>query len=224
MPSIGIGNYIKPYGAAAASAPAWYDGAIIAYQPIGAASLAASYTNLANPGTYDAALGNAPSFAAATGWSFNGTNQYLDTQWAPGTNRNVTVLMRVTVESSLVNDSFFGAVMGSGDWAGLEIRTGSQLVYQNGSFFGADTGSAVTVGNNYVVGIAGSNAYLNGVSEGVSIGGSASDVSRTIFIAARNYGSANQFQRCACQAFAIFNGVLDGPTIAAKSAAMAALS
>ena len=33
----------------------------MAYQPKGAASLAASYFNLANPGTYNAAPGTAPS-------------------------------------------------------------------------------------------------------------------------------------------------------------------
>lgn len=48
-----------------------------AYQPIGAASLAASYVNLASAGTYDAAPGTAPTFATATGWTFNGTTQYL---------------------------------------------------------------------------------------------------------------------------------------------------
>lgn len=229
MPSIGIGNYIKAYGAAAsASVPEWWESdeadTILAYQPIGAASLAASYVNLSNPGAYDAALGTAPSFAAATGWTFNGTNQYLNTQWSPRTNRNVTVMMRVTPVTSLLNDSFFGAVMGSGDWAGLEIKSGTRFVYQNGGFFGTDEGSVITAGNNYVVGIAGSNAYLNGVSEDVSIGGSASDVTRTLFIAARNYGSANQFQNCVCQAFAVFNGVLSAPEMAAKSVLMAALS
>jgi hypothetical protein len=71
--------------AAAAAVPWWLAGgvaaanAIAVYQPKGAADLAASYVNLANPGTYDAAPGTAPTFDAATGWTFNGSTQYLTT-------------------------------------------------------------------------------------------------------------------------------------------------
>jgi len=56
---------------------------LAAYQPKGAASLAASYSNLANPGTYDAAPGTAPTWAAGTGWVFNGSTQYLTTGLTP---------------------------------------------------------------------------------------------------------------------------------------------
>ena len=51
--------------------------AIVVYQPKGAASYAASLVNLANPGTYDAYAGSAPTWAAGTGWTFNGSTQYL---------------------------------------------------------------------------------------------------------------------------------------------------
>ena len=51
--------------------------AILAYQAKGAASYAASLVNLANPGTYDAYAGSAPTWAAGTGWVFNGSTQYL---------------------------------------------------------------------------------------------------------------------------------------------------
>jgi hypothetical protein len=48
----------------------WYEGAIAAYQPKGAASLAASYVNLANPGTHDLSTTSAPEWSASTGWGF----------------------------------------------------------------------------------------------------------------------------------------------------------
>ena len=53
---------------------------VVAYQPKGAADYAASKVNLANPGTLNAADGAAyPSFATATGWTFdNSKSQYLD--------------------------------------------------------------------------------------------------------------------------------------------------
>ena len=52
---------------------------VAAYQPKGAASLAASYVNLANPGTNNAAPGVAPTWATGTGWTFNGSTQWLNT-------------------------------------------------------------------------------------------------------------------------------------------------
>lgn len=63
----------RPAFGGAASPPAaapWYlaGGAptpIAVYQPKGAASLAASYVNLANPGTYDAAA-DVPGYGAPT--------------------------------------------------------------------------------------------------------------------------------------------------------------
>ena len=54
-----------------------------AYQPKGAASLAASYINLAQPGTNNAAPGVAPDWATGTGWTFAGGTQYLTTGITP---------------------------------------------------------------------------------------------------------------------------------------------
>jgi hypothetical protein len=49
---------------------------VAAYQPKGAVDLAASYVNLANPGTNDAQVGVEPTLDSS-GWVFNGTTQYL---------------------------------------------------------------------------------------------------------------------------------------------------
>lgn len=90
LPGIGI-RVITPRSAAAAAASWWLAGGIdpanciAAYRAKGAASLAASYDNLAAPGngladgTYDLTLGVAPTFDAATGWTFNGSTQWLTT-------------------------------------------------------------------------------------------------------------------------------------------------
>jgi len=67
---------------------------LVAYQPLLAADLAASYTNLANPGTNDAAPGLAPDWSSGDGWIFNGVDQYLST----GTisiDQNVTLIIRI---------------------------------------------------------------------------------------------------------------------------------
>lgn len=50
------------------------------YDPIDASSQANSYINLANPGTRDITVPSAaPTWANGSGWTFNGTTQYLDT-------------------------------------------------------------------------------------------------------------------------------------------------
>lgn len=75
---------------AAATPPAsnWWEAGgaptpLVVYQPKGAASLAASYVNLVNPGTYDAAPGNAPGWSSGTGWVFSGA-EYLGTGLSQG--------------------------------------------------------------------------------------------------------------------------------------------
>lgn len=47
------------------------------YDPLTSGSQALSYVNLANPGTRDAVAGVAPTWAQGSGWTFNGTTQYL---------------------------------------------------------------------------------------------------------------------------------------------------
>ena len=82
---------------------------IAAYQPKGAADLATSYVNLANPGTYNAAPGVAPTLGA-DGWDFNGSTQYLSSG----------VLVNGSTHSVIVR---FSAVTGNGMLFGT-VRTG----------------------------------------------------------------------------------------------------
>jgi hypothetical protein len=75
----GLAPLTLRYGAAAAST--WWTaggtGCVGAWAAKGAASQAASYVNLAQPGTYDLTLGVAPTWNTATGWTFNGLTKYL---------------------------------------------------------------------------------------------------------------------------------------------------
>ena len=84
---------------------------VAAYQAKGAASLAASYSNLANPGTYDLTLGTAPAWNSTDGWQFNGAtnNRYLRTgvTWGAST---WSAIIRYT---SAVSQWPFGADAGA---------------------------------------------------------------------------------------------------------------
>ena len=67
---------------------------IIAYKAFGVGNQAASYINLANPGTYDAWPAKAPTWNSDDGWIFNGLSQYLDTGAEPES--DWTILVRFT--------------------------------------------------------------------------------------------------------------------------------
>ena len=58
---------------------------VAAYQAKGVADLATSYINLANPGTYNAVVGSAPTWNAYDGWVFGGAS-YLRTGITGATN------------------------------------------------------------------------------------------------------------------------------------------
>jgi hypothetical protein len=50
---------------------------LCAFQPIGALNISQSLFNINSRGTNDAAIGTTPTFASATGWTFDGATTYL---------------------------------------------------------------------------------------------------------------------------------------------------
>lgn len=211
------------------SATPWYraGGAplpVAAYQPKGAASLAASYVNLANPGVNNAAPGVAPTFAAATGWTFNGTTQYLDTGVVPDLTASAwSMLVRFAGGTGTTTRMVAGLYGGS---AGLEFglypssTAGTINGYANGNVRLVEN-PALAAG---VMAIAGLKAYLNGAEVGTisSVAGLATVLS--IYLGARNSsGSASSFWNGNIQAVAIYSSTLTAAQVAAVSAAMSQL-
>ena len=140
---------------------------VAAYQPKGAASLAASYVNLANPGTYNAAPGVAPTWDAATGWTFNGSTQYLTTGITPTSGWSFFIrfsgagnngwLIRATDSAGSHGIGFAPRRYSAG--AGYYLQHGNGTLNQ-GVFVGMP---ALTSG---VAGVAQKDAYLNGMDVG----------------------------------------------------------
>jgi hypothetical protein len=184
------------------------------YQPIGAADLAASYVNLANPGTNNAAPGVAPTFNAATGWTFNGSTQYLDTGLAPA--HGWSMLVR------------FSGGTNTGFVAGAGTSTESFYFRPNNAAAGRAYGygnlktvaGALTAG---VMGMGGATAYLNGASEG-AIGGTIAGTPPEVVIGARRSASVATFFAGSVQAFALYDTTLSAEQVADISAAMALLA
>jgi hypothetical protein len=197
--------------------------AIGVYQPIGAASLAASYTNLANPGTYDAAPGVAPTWASGTGWEFTAaSSQYLTTGIVVPDTQTWSLLVRFSDRTT--NGYLLGSTGTSGStWLfGVQGNNGSnRRSYGNGASVTGASGSAITGG---VLGFAGRQGYYNGSPDGDEIGTTYTHASLANFIGARNLnGSPNTYQTVTIQAVAIYDTTLTGAQVLAVSNAMASL-
>lgn len=192
---------------------------IAAYQPKGAASLAASYANLANPGTYDATPGVAPTWDAVNGWIFNGATQYLTTGFPIGATSWSAFIRFAGFAPVASVKGFFGAYTGGTQAQLFQSTSATQRSYFNGG--GLTISSAMP--NSGVGGFAGNVAYLNGSAEAGSIGaGTASGFN--VFIGARNVaGGVNANAQINCAAFVVYNFTLSAAQVLAVTNAMNAL-
>lgn len=218
---------MSPLGVACRTASQWWlsggisaANCIAAYQPKGAASLAESYTNLANPGTYNAAPGIAPSLIS-DGWSFTGT-EYLTTGIPLSTGYSAVVRFS---NWTTTNDKYlFGAYnIASITLFALSPRDSAGLtVYWNGR--GANgfrrTSPSLVSG---ILAVAGNQGYRNGLADGnIFINGFAPTVSP--YLGGLNAdGTLSNGGIGYIQAIAIYNVVLSAAQVLAVTNAMNAL-
>lgn len=221
-----IGSGVRVVDCSVVASQWWLSGGVAAancvaaYQAKGAASLAASYVNLANPGTNNAAPGVAPTFNAETGWTFNGTTQYLRTGLIPANDQSWSMLIRY---SDMAGSSL--SVMYEADWPargsfGFNIRPSDWLCFVNNGGEGYITISST----GGVLGVAGNRGYYNGTQDSDVILGWNTTSSYEIPIGCRNrFGVFGAYCGTKIQAMAVYSATLTAPQVAAISAAMAAL-
>lgn len=219
--------------AAAAAVPWWLAGgveaanAIAVYQPKGAASLAASYSNLANPGTYDAAPGVAPTWASATGWTFSGT-EYLLSSLSPN-QRPLTYILRIKTTGTTGYRTLIGGDA-SGDAYSFDLTATTnvpRLLKQNAVLIGNAT-SGFASGADTVVAVTYSAAgayshHLNGSGNGSGTNNIAPGSSDTMVFGMQRPIAPQQPYNGKIFAIAVYNTTLTAPQVAAVSATMAAL-
>jgi len=215
-------------GLDATSAANWWEaggatGCVLAYQPKGAASYAASIVNLANPGTYDAAdpYANPPSWNTSTGWGFTGSlgTNVLSTGYTPS-NGNVTMICQYTGANSPAFSIFAGSLV-----------TGSYFYF--GAFSTNDGFSNGPVADGAIVSVPRPSgnfciAGLDGYADGSSVGTDTGPVAGTlypIYIGDADFinSPAGRPASFTAVAFAMYSGVLNASEVAAVAAAMAAL-
>lgn len=187
-----------------------------AYAPKGAASLAASYVNLANPGTNNAAPGTAPTWDAVNGWKFNGTDQYLTTGVVPENDQTWSMIVKYS-DYTTGDDCLAGIYH-------TELRAFGLVVYSSVNvrkyYNGQDQNLADTAASG-IMGVAGVKKYFNGVDVGGAdiVNGSGS-ITYDIYIGAIHYDSIVQFFDGNIQAVAIYDSVLTPAQVFAISTRM----
>lgn len=205
----------------ASAASTWWDlngtitSCVAAYQPKGAASLAASKVNLANPGTYNATAGSDPTFNSATGWTGT-TSAYLLTGITPSTGwsmivrfSNASNITTVCGSRKAANDSAFYIMPVDSS----NTDYGNQGVLQ-----------AVNATSDGVLATAGQTAYKNGISVG-TIPTATNTQWYEIYLLCRNTAGSptRYFNGGVLAAVAIYNTTLTSTQISALNTAMAAL-
>jgi hypothetical protein len=219
-----LGGGIGPraIGGRAASS-GWWEVAgqtcVAAYQPIGAASLAASYVNLANPGTYDAAPGVAPTLAAG-GWVGDGS-QWLNSGIVPAA--NYSMIVRFSGISTAAYKCIAGCYTAVAAHIAIEQYTipASSVLFVNGGSVIVN-GAAIETG---IYAIAGNAAYINGasVATGISAWSGTSTIPISIFGLRTGAGAPGRIATGTIAAVAIYSTTLSAADVAALTARMAAL-
>jgi len=184
-----------------------------AYQPKGAASLAASYTDLSGNGN-DCFPGVAPTWTAADGWIFD-SSQYLETTFVPQNDQSQAVLIQYS-NGVTANKYLFTTADPFGDRLGCKVyELGTNMQYFNGGTLNG-AASPLAAGN---ICISGNTAYLNGVAEPGSIPAYSGTPVNVLKIGTDGGGTMPMY----VQAFAIYYCTLTADQVAAVAAAMAAL-
>jgi hypothetical protein len=196
---------------------------IAAYQPKGAASLAASYSNLNNPGTNDAHTGTEPAWDTTNGWKFAAVSLHkLLCDAVVGDGWSMIVRFSNSIAASTTICGCYRDAAGN---AGMLISNQPALVRGFHGTTGNLASNAPTMaGGAGVYAISLKNCYRGGVLEAAVIGAGSGTGYTGIAIGALRYNDTSfiQYANVYVQAFALYDTAIDS-YVAALSAAMAAL-
>jgi hypothetical protein len=203
-------NYTNAWWAGGGSSA----GNIRAYQPIGAASLAASYVNLKNPGTGNAAPGTAPTWDATNGWKFAAaSSQYLNTG-ARALIANNSMFIRFSNVSTGDISS-----IASGTYLRAYVAAGSLWYFGQG-----DQQSIATAATAGVLAVVGPSGFKDGVKQGITLTNALVPTGLDILIGCMNNGAPTAFNNVYIQAWALYNVTVSDAQAAMISTAMANLT
>jgi hypothetical protein len=189
---------------------------VAAYQPKGAASLAASYNNLANS-SYALTVGATVPWDSTNGWKFNETG-YLKTGIIPTNNWSMIVAFTNVSRLAANSQTLIGASKGTtGRFQLLPWQTGNSV-----AVWGYDVGTYTH--SSYVLSgvmcLSGTNSFLNGSYVGPITSPITLDTLE-LYVGSRNLNGASTLPLLGdISAVAIYNAPLTAAQVSAISAAI----
>ena len=195
---------------------------VAAYSAKGAASLAGSYINLANPGTYNLTTTSAPTFDASTGWTFNGTANFLATGIVPNS-KNWTYIVAFTDASLITTDRCLIGVFGTNLCVAMYPALGADNQHYA---YTSDAGAVASIYCRTAYGVMAKTnlkLFLDGYSDR-AIADSAPGANTTQVLIGDLSAGAHQYYSGKIQRVAIYNTTLTDTQILAVSRAMVASS
>ena len=193
---------------------------IAAYQPIGAASLAASYANIANSGTYDAELGAEPDWDSTNGWKGTADGYLKTNDFMPNpTGETWSFIIRASNLYYTSNNAIFGAYNGTTNRFGsICLTTGLRV--ENGGQAYIDTSKPASG----VFALTNEKYYRDG-SYVADAAGTPYNTDEISIMARHSLGVFNNLITLAyVQAIAIYNVYITADQVAAITTAMNALT
>lgn len=202
---------------------------VAAYQAKGAASYAASKSNLTLNTDYDLTEvgGGAVDWATSTGWGgFASLSRCLNSGYTPALDLTQSVFVRFSDYSTSNYEVLFGYYKSLGLKGAMLFGPYSDNTM--GTFYGADT--AIQIAYNAprmsagIYGFAGRTPYRDGNADSNTVGTSGALGALTAYIGARNYNDTlNRPFSGNIQAVAIYNTTLTSTQVGLLTTAMAAL-
>lgn len=176
------------------------------YDPLAASSQANSYINLTNPGTRDANPVVAPSWSANSGWTFNGTTQYIDSQTIFSANSTIIIWFE--------------------NWAGVYVCGSTKVLFRpvlTGTTRLTTTGNT-DINGETTGGILGVRCGLNAFKDGLQFGAMGAFPAGTdysVFLGCRNNaGSPANFGSGRILRYAQYNFKLSDAQVQAVTTSM----
>ncbi len=190
------------------------------YQPLGAANLTESYLDLSGNGNH-LSVGVAPTFNSSTGWTFNGTTQYLITPIIVPTLNVYSILCRFDNAAVIAYSALIA------DWTTVNARFGLFPIYAGTNNMYGNGGLrqiAAAAHTSGVMGIAANQGYFNGSTEGSPMSPFSGTSTNALYIGARNIGGvASTFYQGNIQAIVIYTTTLTGQQMSDMTTAINAL-
>jgi hypothetical protein len=189
---------------------------VAAYQPQNAANYTTSKINLANPGTYDAAEGSAPSWDSVNGWKFVSTH-YLTTGIIPVAGWSYICRTCWTDTPAL----YAWGQNGDGTSSITFMRfSGFNTFYANGEATNDNALALGTADVKRVLGMRGQARYIDGVKDAVDCPAwTGGNNALEILMGALTTTDVTKY-RGNIQTFSIYNTILTEAQLQAVSSAM----